>query len=426
MKQDKITPPETKSSNGLEAARTFTIALLLCLLLPLCTAFGAEPDHTKGIETTSFVYPKANDEIRAYNFQHYLLAFLRPFLTAAAILVLLQTGALSKIRDSLSGLKNYYLFATLFFALILSILFLVDLPASFYQHYLLEHQFGLSKQNLGAYSLEAIQKFSLSLIFAPFLALIALILKRFKRHCALIIWSLICFSTAVLVFAKPLLIDTIFNQFHPLEESALKHKIVQLCKKAQLQNPTILVADRSKQTKKINAYVTGLSSSTRIVLYDTLVQATPEDELLAVLAHEIGHYKYQHVLFGIVLSLLLLLPILKFAEKLLVYIPFLPKAWQIKSKSDPIFLVFCLAIINVAEPLISPIECSIAREIETQADDYALRLTENPLAMAKMFARLSEIDKADPEPAAIIEFWLYTHPSIRNRIDRVLEQGNLK
>ena len=403
----------------------------LWILAAFCTAASctaAFAGNREVVETSKniashidFIYPQASDAARNYNFQHYVLQICRPLVLASSVFILLQSGWLAKLSIRLERIASYALRVLAYLSILTLILYLVDLPFAFYSQFILEHHFGLSNQTLSAWCLDESKRLLLRLSFVPLFLPVALIIRHRQRFWSFWIWLLIVGATMVLVYLKPIILDTMFNKFSPLPPGSLRTKIELLCAKAELRNPEIEVVDRSKQTKKINAYVTGLSNSTRIVLYDTLTRDIKEAEVLCVVAHEMAHYKYQHVLTGLALSLLAILPVLVFAEFLTNrFLPSLPRRWGIKTKADPSFLALGLGIMYASSILISPIECTIARHVETEADDFALRITGDGRSVAQLFASLARLDLIDPDPPAIIEFWLYTHPSIRHRIERAL------
>lgn len=380
-------------------------------------------------QNISFVYPEATDAVRVYNRQRELLQVSRPIISALVIICLLQTGILGKIRDFTDQFSGAFLMRTfLFFLALLSILFAADLPASLYVNFYLEHLMGLSNQSIPDFALERFKYLAIQAALSIFLLPVAALVRSQQKYWSISIWLVLATLAAVLIFIKPILIDPLFNKFNDIPEAqssqSLRKRIEELCLKAELDKPKVFVVDRSKQSKRVNAYVTGIAGSTRIVLYDTLIKSLPEDEVLMVVAHEIGHYKFKHIYIGMLFSILGALPALLSAEFILVpFLPNLPKRWGIRTKSDPLFFAFVIALLQISDPLLSPIECAVAKYIETEADDEALRLFPAPLTAAKLFARLSQIDMADPNPPAIIEFWLYTHPSINHRIERALKHS---
>ncbi|MBX9723560.1 MAG: M48 family metallopeptidase [Candidatus Obscuribacterales bacterium] len=371
----------------------------------------------------NFEYPKCTEAMRQYFAQRYFITICSPLWAACVMFLCLQTGMVAKLRDSFSGLKNYIprLLLSVFSIYILG--YLIKLPFIFYSSYVLEHNFGLSPQSFPAWAKEQFGFFAVGLFIVPFVAICFLLVRRYQHSWFIPVWILTSITAVFVAFVEPVVIEPLFNHFQPLPESSLRQSIKALSTKLELPNLEILVADKSKQTKKINAYVNGVASTKRIVLYDTLVKDVPEDEVLAVVAHELGHYKLKHVLIGLAIAIAGMLPLFYAAQILSdKYIAKLPRSWGIKSSSDPaLFAVYCL-IIWIGPLFIAPIPSFISRMFESEADAYAIRVTQNPLAAAKAFAMLSEKNISDPDPPAFIEFWFFSHPSIKHRIDYALSQ----
>ena len=175
--------------------------------------------------------------------------------------------------------------------------------------------------------------------------------------------------------------------------------------------------DKSTQTRKINAYVNGFGASQRIVLWDTMLKAMKEDEILCVMGHEMGHYKLGHVWRGIVLISLL--------SVALFYLSFLIMHWSVRrfgrawgftelhdAASLPLLAVTLTIVSFVAQPLIN----AQTRANEREADLYALELTHMNDAAARAFIKLGAQNKSNPEPGTVLKIFQYTHPPLIERI----------
>jgi Zn-dependent protease with chaperone function len=213
----------------------------------------------------------------------------------------------------------------------------------------------------------------------------------------------------------------VFNKIELMPESSLRSSIQQLASSAGIGGAPIFTCDRHRQTNEINAYVTGLGSSARIVLWDTTLQKLPPDEVLCVVAHEIGHYVLKHVYWGCAIAVIvsgLLVPL-----NILVTPSIFrnaPNSWKITSIKDiagiPLLLL-CVSISGfVSEPLVN----GYSRRIEHEADMFGLRLIGNRTAFARTFASLSKDNLAEPNPPEFVEFWMYSHPSLGARIRSAL------
>jgi len=204
--------------------------------------------------------------------------------------------------------------------------------------------------------------------------------------------------------------------------SPLRTQIEALAVKAGIPNAPIYVVDKSKQTHETNAYVTGIGSSARIVLWDTILPPRmPADQLRAIVAHEMGHYVLRHLYWGFLLTMLGLLFALpaaqKFAEWLLTR--FGPR-WGISSLTDYAAVPALLLTVSLFSFVSAPLTNGVSREVEHQADAYGLQITGNGPAMARAFVTISEQNLSNPNPPPLIKFWLFTHPPLQERIDFAL------
>jgi STE24 endopeptidase len=206
-----------------------------------------------------------------------------------------------------------------------------------------------------------------------------------------------------------------------MAEGTLKTEISKLADQAGIGGAPIFVVDKSRQSQKLNAYVTGIGNSARIVLWDNTVNKLPQDQVLSIVAHEIGHYVLMHIYIGFAIAsavlLAGLLPAQRYAEKLVAK---LPSSWRISGLTDPAVIPAAMMLLTVINFISDPIVNSISRHEEHQADEFGLKLTGNGPAMARTFVSLSEQNLSLPDPPFWIEFWLFSHPTLKNRIDYAL------
>jgi len=214
------------------------------------------------------------------------------------------------------------------------------------------------------------------------------------------------------VVIVPVLVDPVFNKFVPLQNQVLKQKLLDEAGRAGIEGARVFQVDKSRQTKEMNAYVTGLGPTKRIVLWDTLLQKMDEDEILAVMAHEMGHYVLHHLWKGLAWGLLIAFPALFVLQK--IYEWGLPRVGG--AAGDPVTLPWLLLIFSIGSFLGAPIENGISRHIEHEADKFGLELTHLNEPMAASFVRFAEDSKVNPNPSPFIEFWRYSHPSLSKRI----------
>jgi STE24 endopeptidase len=213
-------------------------------------------------------------------------------------------------------------------------------------------------------------------------------------------------------FVYPLVVEPLFNSFTPLEDGPLRTQILQLADDEGVEVDDVLVADASRRTTTLNAYVSGFGGTRRVVVYDTLVDDLPEDQALSVVAHELGHARHGDVLIGTALG----------AAGALVGVGLLGLlAGAAERRGRPRMgevgaLPRVLALAAVATFLASPIQNGISRQIETRADVDALSATNAPQPFVALQRRLAVKSLADPTPPAWSQWWFGSHPTVLERI----------
>ncbi len=347
----------------------------------------------------------------------YLLAVILDLLF---LWLIISTGASRWMRDRAEAIVKIPFFNVCIYWLMLSILsMIVFLPLGYYSGFVLEHAHHLSNESLGAWMLDRLKGWAVGVCEeAPVAGLLLWLIGRSPRRWGAWFAAALVPIIAVGIFLEPVLIDPIFNKFTPLPVSSpLYVPLHALANKAGIPGAEILVADKSKQTNETNAYVTGLGSSTRIVLWDTLINTTPKDEIVATTAHEMGHYVEHHIVIGFgltVVALFIVLPLIqRLAESLL---RICGSRWRLRGLTDPAALPVLLLTLNLVTFLTDPISNAFSREIEHRADAFGLGLTGNRMAFAHMFAHMSQLDLEDPNPPVIVKLWLDDHPTVSERV----------
>ena len=208
-------------------------------------------------------------------------------------------------------------------------------------------------------------------------------------------------------FVYPLLVEPLFNRFTPLPEGTLRSSILALADREGVEVDEVLVADASRRTTTLNAYVSGFGSTRRVVVYDTLVADASEPETLSVVAHELAHARHDDVLTGSLLG----------AAGSLVGVGLLGLLiGRGRSVADPAQVPRVLALLAVGTLLASPVQSTLSRTIETRADVDALAATQDPGSFVSLQRRLALRSLADPTPPAWSQFWFGTHPTTLQRI----------
>lgn len=367
--------------------------------------------------------PAVTERMLAYAHLRYLLYFVREAVVWLTLLLVLHCGWSARWRDLSARLSSKWpLQVIIYLALLAVALFVLRLPFNIYSGYFVEHQFGLSAQPFGSWFEDLLKGRFVELVTDSIGFVLAFaVMRKFPQRWPLVLWGTLTPVIAFAIFAYPLVVDPLFNHYEQMTPSRLRADITALASRAGIADAPVYVVDKSKQTTKLNAAVTGLGSSARVVIWDTTLRRMSPDELLSVIAHELGHYALGHIFVGFLLSVAGLFAVLQVAYQLSDrFLALLPARWGVKGLTDPAAIAALMLAGSVGGFLLSPLDSAISREIEHQADAFGLRLTGNRAAMARAFVRLSEENLADPDPPAFIRFWLYDHPTLRERIDFAL------
>ena len=301
---------------------------------------------------------------------------------------------------------------------------LVTLPfALAYQQLRLDE--GLATGSWSAWTLDLVKGEAVGVVSTS-IALIVLIgcARRWSR-----LWPIIAGGIAAgLVvggsFAYPLVVEPLFNQFESLPSGSLRTEVLALAEREGVDVDDVLVADASRRTTTLNAYVSGFGDSRRVVLYDTLVDDTPQDETLSVVAHELAHAKYDDVLTGTLLGaagalvafglLGLLMPGgVRAGRGTGAYDA---AGAEDVERLDARAVPRLLALAALATLLAAPVQNGISRQLESRADQTALTVTDDPGAFIQLQERLADRSHADPTPPAWSQWWFGSHPTVLERI----------
>lgn len=220
--------------------------------------------------------------------------------------------------------------------------------------------------------------------------------------------------TVLFSLVMPVLVEPVFNRFVPMGDSPLRGDLLALAAADGVPVRDVLVADASRRTRAVNAYVSGLGPTRRIVVYDTLLEAAPDDEVRLVVAHELGHAKHRDVVFGTALGALgaaLGACVLRLLDG-----SGLPAVAGADGFADPRSTGLLLAVATVARLLAGPAGNLVSRRIEARADDHALRRTGAADTFAAMQRRLSTRNLADVDPHPVEQALFGSHPSTVDRI----------
>lgn len=300
---------------------------------------------------------------------------------------------------------------------------ILSIPFSLYREFVVEKKFGFSKMTFKLWIIDNLKEGILSIILSALLTIVASI---FFVKCPSSWWFilaavLICF-TFIMQIIYPKFIAPLFNKFSPLEEGELKEKLSVLLQKTGFVSDGIFIMDASKRSGHSNAYFTGFGKSKRIVLFDTLTKTLTADELVAVLGHELGHFKLKHILkrliFTIPLEFVLLFALYKLAQFTDLYIGFGFANITAQNVSSVQFIGLFLAILiygSISE-IISPITNIFSRKDEYEADKFSVEHCNNKEDLISALIKLNSDNLSELLPPKLYVFWNFSHPTLIERI----------
>jgi Zn-dependent protease with chaperone function len=327
---------------------------------------------------------------------------------------------------------RHFLQCLVFVPLFLLFVRLLLFPFDFYSDFVVEHRFGLMTQRFGSWMADWGKSLVLFVIAGVVVVWIFYaIVRHSPRRWWVYFWAATVPLALFVVLIEPFVVEPLFYKFTPLEAKrpGLVTQIEQMLQRADLRIPRsrIFEMNASSKTKTINAYVSGLGASKRVVVWDTALNELSDDETLVVLGHEIGHYVLHHIVKEFVLIELVALVLFAlgfvFVRKL---VRRYGKRTGIEGEGDLASLPLMLFVLTILTFLSSPLINGISRHYEHQADQFALEVTHGVIpdpnaAEARAFQILGEQDLADPDPSPFIVFWLYSHPPISQRIRFALD-----
>jgi STE24 endopeptidase len=311
--------------------------------------------------------------------------------------------------------SNPILLALIFFGVIMLASDLIHTPFSVYDVFVIEEKFGFNKTTVKTFILDKLKGWLLgAIIGGGILSLVIWFYQLTTDYFWLIAWIFMSLFSIFMTMFYSSLIVPLFNKQTPLEEGELREKIMTFSEKVGFKLKNIYVMDGSKRSTKANAYFSGLGAKKRIVLYDTLIADLKQDEILAVLAHEIGHYRKMHTLTGTILSIIQS-GILLYIFSLFVGNPVLSEALGVTETSFHIALITFGFLYSPISTVLGLLFNVISREHEYQADRFAGEQY-NPGSLIGALKGLSRKNLSNLTPHPVYVWVNYSHPTLLQRI----------
>ena len=300
--------------------------------------------------------------------------------------------------------------------------FVASFPLS-YISYSLSKSYHISTQGLASWMKDELIDFWIgyAVLLITAAVLYWLIRKSAKRWW-LYAWLLSVPFTLFFVFIQPVVIDPLYNDFYSLKNKELEARILKIAEKAEIPADHVFEVNMSEKTNAMNAYVNGIGTNARIVLWDTTLNKLNEEQILFIMAHEMAHYVEKHIFFNILQSLLFSLFGLYIAAKLMNWcMNRFGSALKISSIKDISSLPLLLLLLSMLTFVSAPISNGISRYQETRADRYAVEMTKDAEAGITWFQELTRSGLSQVNPPFLVKFFRYGHPTMLERISMLEE-----
>jgi STE24 endopeptidase len=330
---------------------------------------------------------------------------------AVSLLVTLVLG-LTPIGRRLAGrLRGWWWVRVLLAVLALAVVGrLVTLPFAIIGHHRAV-EYGLSTEAWSPWTVDLLKGLLLSVVISGLLLVVLVgCARRFPRAWPAVAGTLLGVLVMVGSFVYPVLVEPAFNHFTSLQDGPLRSQILQLADREHVHLDDVLVADASRRTTTLNAYVSGFGSTRRVVLYDNVIHDLPRAQVLAIVAHELGHAHHDDVLVGSALAAL--------GTTLGIGLLGLAVSWVRRGPGgmrDPTVVPLVIALVATATVLSSPVNNGLSRLIETRADVASLEATRDPAAFEQMQREL-DLHSLSDAPPAWSHIWFGSHPTTLERI----------
>ncbi|PWB71563.1 hypothetical protein C3F09_07695 [candidate division GN15 bacterium] len=412
------------------------VFLILCSSLSYADSVNSQPSGStpsaadsvalqstteKGGATEYPLTPERQLQLRSYARFVNIWRFVQFFVSIGLLALLLFTGLSARFRDWAGVARRKFWVTWLYLAIVMVVLYLLELPFDYYRGFVVESQYGFMNQTGGEWLLDTLKSLGLGIVFGIIpMWFFYYLINRVKR------WWLVFSIGAIplmifFIVVAPVFIMPMFNKFEPLKDKQLESEILMLANKAGISGSHVYEVDASKQSSKINAYVTGLFGTKRIVLYDTLIKGFTPDEIKFVMGHEMGHYVMHHIWWGLGMAIVFIVFMLWLTDRTIhPVITRFRTRFKFDRLGDIASLPLVLIFLSVFSFVFQPVSNGLSRYFENQSDRYGMKISGvSGETAATAFEKLSAYNLADPDPNPLVEFWFYDHPALKKRIEAV-------
>ena len=382
------------------------------------------PDVPLDDETAPVRVPEPTEQAMRYYRSGNVLWFVEQLWSVAVLVLLLATGFSAAMRNLARRIgRNWFFTIAVYFVLFTVVTTIIDLPLSYYTEFVRQHAYGLSNQTFGKWFGDTLKSLAVACIVGSLVMWVPYLLlrkspQRWWLYTAMALVPFIILANLV----APIWIAPLFNKFEPMHDKALEAKILSLAGRAGIEGGRVYQVNKSVDTKTLNAYVAGLFSTKRIVLWDTTLARMTDRELMFVMGHEMGHYVLHHVWQAIAFSTMILGASLYVAYRSAgAVIARYGAGWGFTSLADVASLPLLLLLLAAFGLIVTPLELAFTRHVEHEADRFGLEITQTSHRAGTAFVKLQQDALANPRPGLLYTIFRESHPPLGERIEFVNE-----
>jgi STE24 endopeptidase len=359
----------------------------------------------------------------AYNIEHTKFDFVASLFNNAVFLVFILV-LLNIYNNWVLSLGHSFIMTGLIFFLLLTYAeTVISAPFSLYSTFRIENRYGFNTMTIRLWLTDTIKSLIISTVLLGILVSAGLFIVQKSPHLWwLWVWGFFFIFSIFMMYISPYVIEPLFHKFSPLDDETLEQGIRSLLMKAGIRVSRVFKVDASRRTRHTNAYFTGIGRVKRIVLYDTLIEKMNNSEILAVLAHEAGHWKKRHILKYIIATEAIAL-IASYIAFRLIQSDFLTAVFGLDQGSFFAKLVLIGFLGSIVSFPFSPLFHYFSRRHEIEADMFSYEMTGDGESMISALVKLSKDNLSNLHPHPLYALFHYSHPPVLERIRRIRERG---
>jgi STE24 endopeptidase len=371
---------------------------------------------------TDAVNPETLRKTSAYTLEQSRVGLIESIFGAVILVVFLFGGLMGAYDRWIGSLTDSFILGgVLFFLILYFAQTILDIPFSLYQTFRIENRYGFNTMTAKLWITDFLKSTALSIVIISVLMAGAFFLIQFSPNWWwLWVWGFFAAFTLFLMYISPYVIEPLFFKFKPVSKEGLEEDIRALLSKAGLEISRVMEVDASRRSRHSNAYFTGIGRVKRIVLYDTLLEQMDNREVLAILAHEAGHWKKRHIVKRLVLT--------EAGSLVACFVAFHLLQWQglpglvgLEAASLPAKLVILGFLGSLISFPVTPLGSWMSRRHEWQADRFASEISGMPDALASALIKLTRENLSNLHPHPVYAAIYYSHPPVVQRVEKLLE-----